>query len=133
MGETYCQKSQNRVFRTRIHPRPPRLELPVEDLETLVQNNPPPPPPLPKIRTSHGGLCVRDWCVETTAVSPEDTVSLWQFVPVNRSTFNICWLICGLHPFRFTDEKELLKYFVLRRRLIPLPMGISTFVKECHL
>ena len=60
----------------------------------LTQNIPPPPQPpeigtshqglgnfrpdqqrIPKIGNSHGGFCVLDWCVETTAVSSEDTIS----------------------------------------------------------
>ena len=28
--------------------------------------------PPSRARTSYGGLCVVDWCVETTAVSPKD-------------------------------------------------------------
>ena len=46
------------------------MELLMVDLETLVQNIPNPF----KIGTSHGGLCVVYWCVETTAVSHADTV-----------------------------------------------------------
>ena len=52
----------------------PRLELIMGNLETLVQDTPLPRPP-PEIGTSRGGICVEDWCVETTAVSPDDTVS----------------------------------------------------------
>ena len=37
-------------------------------------------PSSPKIKTSDGGLCLVDWCVETTAVSPEDTVSFFWLV-----------------------------------------------------
>ena len=34
------------------------------------------PDPSPRnIGTSHGGIGVVDWCVDTTAVSPEDAVS----------------------------------------------------------
>ena len=43
-------------------PLPPKLELLVEDLETSAKNI---PSPIPRTGTSHGGLCVGDWCMET--------------------------------------------------------------------
>ena len=54
---------------------PPDLEILMEVLKTadLISPELPPPP-------RSGGLCVVDWCVDTTAVSPKNTVSL------------ICWV-----------------------------------------
>ena len=44
-------------------------------------------PPPPQIATSHGGPCVVDWCMETIAVFPEDTVS---FIPCRRIIRLMC-------------------------------------------
>ena len=53
-------------------PLHPELKLIMKDLETLATTTP--NAPSPAIGTSHGGLCVVDWCVQTTAVSPKDLV-----------------------------------------------------------
>ena len=55
---------------TPLHPKTGTSYGRFGDISKLTQDIHP-----PKTGTSHGGLCVVDWCVETTAVSDEDTVS----------------------------------------------------------
>ena len=49
----------------------------MEDFEISDMSLPRIAPQPPRIGTSYRELCVVDWCVETIAVSHEDTESFW--------------------------------------------------------
>ena len=66
-----------------------RYYTPILETLALTSQEYPLPPTSPPNGLSQGRLCVGDWCVETTTVSPKDTVSLCSALLIDQTQMAI--------------------------------------------